>query len=282
MTRLPLVLFALLFVALSAGGCADGNADAPRVDEAHPPNWVLQHAAEARQRLADCASCHGPDFQGAGEAVSCFVCHFGGPPQFGNFFIHPPEWGENVVAGHQTFPQAYSWTTCGNGACHGTDLRGGLTSPSCFLAQCHAQGPPAPHPTGLFFQPESHGPTAQNNQLFCRNCHGRPPFFFDGGFVTDVRIVGQQVGNCSLSFCHPAAMAHPTNWQGENDPGTGLGSAYFASHRDIDRGAIVPSCALCHDVDNAGPSPLAPAPTCFAGQFTNADGSTTVCHPGGP
>jgi hypothetical protein len=39
---------------------------------------------------------------------------------------------------------------------------------------------------------------------------------------------------------------------------------------------------LCHKTDAAGTGPAPAAPSCFSGQFTNADGSATACHPGGP
>lgn len=296
MSRFPIFFFALLLAAFLAGGCSSRSSDGGKVDEAHPSDWVKEHPGEAGDRLVDCTLCHGATFQGAGDVVSCFAqqnagpnsgCHFTAPqvePQIGRFLKHPAEWGENVVAGHQTFPQSYSWTTCGNAACHGTGLKGGIAGPSCFLAQCHVEGPPAPHPAA-FVNPSLHGPVARDQQFFCRNCHGRPPNSFDGGFVADPAILDVPTGTCftaQVGICHAtheAAQAHPTNWQGSNDPES---TFYVASHQEISPGAIGVSCVLCHKTDAPGTSPVATAPSCFSAQFTNADGSTTACHPGGP
>lgn len=279
MARFPLLC--ILVTALVLGGCSDDNSAAPDVDRAHPPNWTLAHAPEARGRAMDCTLCHGDVFQGAGEAVSCYACHFDDPTRVAQVFVHPPDW-VNVIIDHQDFPLQHSWTTCANGACHGGELRGGLAGPSCFAAGCHAQGPPSPHPAPTADQryvlPQNHGPDARDNVLYCRNCHGRPPNIFDGGFVSDPRIVGAPFASCSASFCHPAAGAHPTHWQGENDPTP----AYASSHRPVGPQAVEVGCALCHRTEAPGPGPIPAAPSCFSAQFTNTGGSTTGCHPGGP
>ncbi len=280
-SRVPLLL-CLLLTALIAGGCADSNSGAPEVDQAHPTGWVIGHAAEARDNQTRCQFCHGADFRGNKEAVSCFSCHLEGPPQVAQFHIHPISWtsGTTVIAAHQNFPRNFSWTQCGNAACHGPTLHGGIAGPSCFLAACHAGGPPAPaFHTNLFIQPQNHGALAKNEQIFCRNCHGRPPFFFDGGYVADPAIGNHPPGNCSLAFCHPAAMAHPTNWQGTDDTDS---DGYLATHRTIIPSAVPGGCVLCHQTSPGGASPLPAAPSCFTGQFTNAAGNTTGCHPGGP
>ncbi len=271
-----LLLSILLLAALLAAGCSDDNRDAPAVDEAHPPQWIFEHGEEAREDLTRCQSCHAADFRGNGEAVSCFDCHLQGPPQFATFGIHPFHW-DNVIEDHQEFPLEFSWTTCANSACHGEKLQGGLLGPSCFLAACHAEGPPAPAshdvPAGeSFFEPENHGPLAQNDLFYCRNCHGRPPYFFDGGYVADPQIGNSAIGNCSLAFCHPTAMAHPADWlQFSGGPVSAEDRAiiYFATHTDLARSAIDRGCQLCHQTKVADSNPLAAAPSCL------------LCHPGG-
>ena len=83
-------------------------------------------------------------------------------------------------------------------------------------------------------------------------------------------------GNCST--CHPSAQAHPTNWQGGNDPDP----AYAASHRGIDQTTQERSCALCHLTTGPGAGPLGAAPSCFSVSHTNAENSATTCHASGP
>ncbi|PKN12782.1 MAG: hypothetical protein CVU69_05310 [Deltaproteobacteria bacterium HGW-Deltaproteobacteria-4] len=270
-------LIAVIFM-LIAGGCSDRNTDAPLPGQIHPAGWLVQHAAAANADLNSCQGCHGVEFSGSGNAVNCFNCHSSGPPFTS---VHPGGWVD-VVADHQTFAQTISWTTCATAACHGPTLEGGSTGPSCFNVACHGpQGnPPAPHALP-FTAPTAHGPTAKPDQIVCRNCHGRPESNFNGGFVADLYTdpVGVEInpsGNCNL--CHPSASAHPTNWQGTNDPGP----AYAASHRGIDETTQERSCALCHLTTGPGTGPVPTAPSCFTANHTNEDNSTTICHGSGP
>ncbi len=270
MLRIVLLMVSLTVSAL-VFGCADQNDTSSPPGAVHPLDWGRTHATQA-QDLRGCQGCHGADLAGGSSGVSCFLCHSSGPP----FLIHPADWID-VVAAHQDFPRSLSWTTCATAACHGPALAGGLAGPSCFnlSAACHAatQGdPPAPasHAVAPFTAPANHGALAKADQTFCRNCHGRPPNLFDGGFVSDptilnnLRFDGTAVsGNCSV--CHPVAMAHPQNWDG---PGP-------VTHR----GTNTPACALCHATQSAGPSPLPAAPGCFVA--AHADGATNVaaaCH----
>ena len=158
--------------------------------------------------------------------------------------------------------------------CHGKDFQGtGNPVPGC--TDCHAGGQPFTVHSSVYTDPAAHGPAAKDNQVLCRGCHGSDPNQFDGGIVADPALLNAPAGTCSAQACHPAAGAHPTNWQGSNedtDPG------YASSHRTVSPGAIQAGCALCHKTDGPGAGPLPDAPSCFSADFTNADGSTTGCH----
>ncbi len=276
-------LIAILLCAALLSGCSDSNSSASLPGEPHPAGWVLLHGAQANQDLRGCQVCHGADFTGVGQAVSCFSCHLEGPP----FAVHPASWG-NVIADHQDFPSSFSWTQCANAACHGTDLRGGSgsteTGPSCFLAGCHLNAPPNAHEAATSFTFHFDGspglPQAKDDLLFCRNCHGRPPNTFDGGFVADPAILARTDadgnGNCSASACHPDATAHPTNWV----PDT--------SERHTNAGNRPDACTICHNLlidttpGNTTAGLFPGAPSCFSPNFTNANGIASACHPGGP
>ncbi len=291
----------LLALLTLVTGCSDHNSNSSLTTEPHPAGWVLSHPLQASQDLEGCQLCHGADFSGSGAAVSCFSCHIDGPP----FGIHPASWAQDgAFLSHfsgDSFAAEFSWTSCAAAACHGTDLRGGSgsgeTGPSCFsasftsdsgevFASCHATGPPPPgsHRGVNYSGPGFHGPDAKGvdgeglGQVYCRNCHGRPSRTFDGGFVADPAILDRPGGNCSAAACHPAAKAHPTNWQGENDPDLN----YLASHRTVNFDVIETGCALCHKTDAAGAGPEPGAPSCFSVSFTNADGSANSCHASGP
>lgn len=259
-----------LFFALLASGCADQVSS---TSHPHPEGYATTHGADANSDLDSCRLCHGSDFSGRGTCPSCLACHVEGPP----FGIHPVTWSD-VVVDHQLFPQTQSWTTCAVSACHGGELRGGVAGSSCFAAQCHAAGPPAPH-ASPYTDPADHGSTARLSQIFCRNCHGLPSNNFSGGFVSDPAILNRPSGTCSALDCHPAAKAHPTNWQGTNEDKDPF---YDSSHRPVSWDTVDSNCALCHKTEALGTGPMPTAPSCFSTTFTNADGSTTSCHSNGP
>ena len=250
----------------------------------HPGSWtnlIADHQQEADNTDA-CKGCHGEDFTGGVAGVSCLTCHLTAPP----FTIHPIDWTD-PAADHRPFALSYSWTSCATDVCHGADLRGGevqgvFTGRSCFTALgCHLDGPPAPQTaqyehTVFYTDPANHGDDAKAGQVYCRNCHGRPENTFDGGFVSDAGILGNSNGNCSSGGCHPAATAHPTNWQGTNNIGY--------SHWGVSTTTRTNSCALCHNIGSADPSPMPEAPSCYSAGFANADnpGVALSCHASGP
>lgn len=289
----------LLFICLLAtiiSGCSSSNNDAPLLgstpsaSSVHVAGWLSAHGDEASVDLRGCQGCHGFDFKGSGNAVSCFNCHSSGPPFVG---AHPSSWNADPYNAHRTFANAtdpnerLSWTVCANAACHGADLNGGASvAPSCMideidrdgiLVQCHPTAePPPPHVTP--FPNSLHGPAAKGATdpnlsmgTYCINCHGRPDNTFDGGFVADPGILGNANGNCGT--CHTTATAHPANW-------TSIRTGNNVNHNDGSLTDAIKngSCALCHTTSGqAPPSPFTGAPTCFADSY-----SGLACHATGP
>jgi len=298
------LVFAISLLGALLYGCSDSNTDAPRFGAAHPDGWILTHQDDYKADPLSCTGCHGGNYEGSGSAPACNSCHLGSAP---NFSVHPDAWtapGFDVYNEHRHFhnDDKLSWTTCATAECHGTTLKGGHgsgeTGPSCFSTDftnkdgltngCHPTGPPAPQnhqPAGSFSNPANHGPEAkgahqnQYNQLVCRNCHGIPENTFDGGFVADPNILNNGAGTCSQLACHPAAEAHPTEWQGTVDD---IDPNYFSTHRTTDQATRDEACVLCHNVTSPGPGPKAGAPSCFSSNFTNANGTANNCHPNGP
>jgi len=262
----------LLVLVLITVSCSDQRAN---TREPHPPDYFTRHGSEATADANSCRVCHGIDFDGNGDAISCFDCHLEGAP----FVIHPADWTD-VLVDHELFAMTLSWTSCAASSCHGGDLRGGLTGPSCFeTAGCHPGGgePPAPHVLP-HTDAADHGPAAKADQFYCRNCHGQPQNIFDGGFVSDPAILNKPSGDCSDAACHPDAEAHPTNWEGTTDD---TDPAYDSSHQGISEDTENTSCALCHKTTGTGSGPFPGAPSCFSANFTNANGVTSGCHPAG-
>ncbi|ORJ62476.1 cytochrome c3 family protein [Geothermobacter hydrogeniphilus] len=305
MKRFLSILFAISLLGALLYGCSSSSSDAPLLGTAHPDGWVLTHKADYRADPASCTGCHGGNYEGSGSAPACRSCHLGSAP---NFSVHPDRWSANgaepfVEHRHFHNDDKVSWTTCATAECHGATLKGGNgsgpTGPSCFSTSftndnaitngCHPTGPPAPqsHAGGNFSDPANHGPEAKganqnnNNQLVCRNCHGRPSNTFDGGMVADPNIINNPNGTCSQLACHPAAQAHPTEWQGSGSV-PGIDPAYFSSHRTTDQVTRDEACVLCHRVSSGGPGPKPGAPSCFSSNFTNANGTANNCHANGP
>lgn len=265
------ILLLSLATAASLWLCACSDQKVP-LNNPHGAD-VLAHADLARSNEQACALCHGDDFLGGSSGVSCFRCHDSGPP----FSMHPAGWS-NVLVDHATFADSYHWSYCATAKCHGTDLKGSveqlIPGPGCFDASCHDTLPLAIHNTP-YVAPASHGSASLSNLQRCFNCHGDLPNLFDGGFVAATDIMNKPNGACDV--CHPAAGAHPTNWQGTND----LDASYVSSHRRTPNAGMA-SCALCHDLTGTTtPAPLN-APGCYSAGFTNANGSVSSCHPGGP
>ncbi len=162
--------------------------------------------------------------------------------------------------------------------CHGINFTGnGKPVLSCFT--CHDGGPPFRVHAMPFRDPRDHGPAAREKQILCRGCHGKALNNFNGSIVSDPKLFNNPSGSCSAADCHPAARAHPTNWQGSNE---GQDPSYSATHRTITLETVNNSCSLCHKTDGSGSGPLPGAPSCFSANFTNSDGITSGCHLGGP
>ena len=161
--------------------------------------------------------------------------------------------------------------------CHGRDFAGtGNPVPGCFT--CHDGGPPfTVHPLP-FADPLQHGASAKANQLLCRGCHGTAPNSFNGGILADPDLFNSTAANCSASTCHPAARAHPTNWQGANED---IDPSYASTHRTVSQTAVNTGCVLCHNTTGPGAGPMVGAPSCYSASFTNSDGITSGCHTGG-
>ncbi len=167
---------------------------------------------------------------------------------------HPDNW----IVDHRA---AYLSDTGQCVACHGADLKGGVSGVSCFSASwngysCHANGPSG-HASG-WNDPGNHGvsakaaPDALQGKGFqaCERCHGTD---FAGGVI-----------NRSCFTCHGVSAPHsPRPWKGG-----------ARTHTDVNSGNA-PVCAQCHvhgAYSSTQPNPPAAtgtAPGCF---------NSTLCH----
>ncbi|QWV94264.1 hypothetical protein KP004_03505 [Geomonas oryzisoli] len=130
--------FAVLGVlALALSGCGDANPQATFDPAAgkHPANWLPSgHSDAAEEDINGCAECHGQDLRGGIAKVSCVQCHVEVPTS-----VHPVLWGQVAYALHPGYVQAHGSTSCAVAECHGTNLLGGASAPSCGI-NCHQGG----------------------------------------------------------------------------------------------------------------------------------------------
>ncbi|MEI6972212.1 MAG: hypothetical protein WCL44_11945 [bacterium] len=218
------------------------------------------HGIPAAQNLAQCAACHGNDYQGGTSGVSCYRCHFG------------PS-GSKAPAGggwtHGTAPHSSLGAheaVCSE--CHDLDRSYGNGPASCH--DCHESS--VTHQTGSsWLLPGNHAQQSIGNRSSCLGCHDLKN---GGGKATPscqschtVSDPPMSIGACSS--CHSSS------------PGTGRHS----KHRSV-------SCGACHDGFGTGslqhyyPSPSRPADVKFkyssAGDNITYNGSSCsgVCHMG--
>ena len=143
--------------------------------------------------------------------------------------------------------------------CHGKDLKGGISTVSCFSASwnglgCHVNGPGG-HPAG-WANPAAHGPHAKalvsgaDGFSYCQKCHGT---LFDGGSVGK-----------SCYTCHGVNAPHaPKPWRG---------GTYTHTTTDPSNAAV---CALCH---TAGANLTAALQLTSYAAGTPGCFNSTLCH----
>ncbi len=214
------IALTLILGCLLAACGSSQRAEAPSGDDVHPPGWLQTHGDEAREDLVGCQICHGSDFRGIGRAVSCFLCHLGGPP----FFIHPPlpddglPWSHPVNHGVIAKRDIRACQGChGRPGGAGSDppfdvLLGGLEK-GCESAGCH--NPRTAHPS---FDPVDPG----KQDLL--HWYGETLPYVDGSGLPQTALIshfnaGNLQGACTL--CHGAGLL----------------------------GGVGPGCVACHVVD---------------------------------
>ena len=159
--------------------------------------------------------------------------------------------------------------------CHGSDLRGGISTVSCFSPQfngqaCHADGPGG-HPAG-WRDPALHGadaksqPGSDSGFSSCQGCHG---FDFNGGVAgVSCFTPNRPTGPCHATNGVPSGSPHaPIPWKTYPAP----------THTDTvddEAGSNAAVCALCHTAGANLRNPIITTyspgkPGCF---------NSTLCH----
>lgn len=163
------LLVALALAIIS--GCGTANDDAPFDADAkkHAAGWTENHVAASQKNSTSCQECHGSDLSGGISKISCAECHMGG-----SYSAHPLAWATPLALNHSGYVISSGASGCANVSCHGANLLGGVTGPSC--TSCHLGGTMAIHPAdwaGVIST--KHGEYANaNTTSSCANmyCHG--------------------------------------------------------------------------------------------------------------
>jgi len=147
------------------------------INDQNSPNFHGKRN-ELKTSFAECQSCHGDNFQGGNNSVSCTSCHT-------TITVHKTGITNPTSANfHGKFLKSSSWNIFACASCHSSNFSGGSTSPTCKTSGCHssAQGPAA-----------------------CNTCHGdfnnpsqiSPPEDLSGNTSTSFAGVGAHVKHLS-------------------------------------------------------------------------------------
>ncbi|OIO22594.1 MAG: hypothetical protein AUJ54_03180 [Ignavibacteria bacterium CG1_02_37_35] len=147
------------------------------INDQNSPNFHGKRN-ELKTSFAECQSCHGDNFQGGNNSVSCTSCHT-------TITVHKTGITNPTSANfHGKFLKSSSWNISACASCHSSNFSGGSTSPNCKTSGCHssAQGPAA-----------------------CNTCHGdfnnpsqiSPPEDLSGNTSTSFAGVGAHVKHLS-------------------------------------------------------------------------------------
>lgn len=173
--------------------------------------------------VAECVSCHGPNYDGGKSEVSCFKCHTSYP--------HSTGWKTTSAANfHGKYLKTKNWASGECKTCHGTSFDGGTSGKSCFT--CHKT---YPHSSGWMTSGNSnfHGTYLKANSYTnteCKACHGTN---FDGG------TSGKSCLTCHNTYPHLTGWMNPSS------------SAFHgASLKSVNWNTS--SCQKCHGTDLKG------------------------------
>lgn len=187
----------------------------------HSEGWkdAAAHGEAARLNSVEmCKTCHDL----SPKAPTCQSCHTSFPHE--KSWVKPEKHGATVLA---------KGTAACATACHGTDMKGGLSGISCNL--CHAT---FPHPAG-WKEPAKHGEASQEmGKTACVSCH-EP----DGSGLTKVTCA-----QCHANYPHPYGWKHPLS-HGATALEKGLSACATACHgSDLAGGISGVACASCHSL----------------------------------
>jgi hypothetical protein len=192
--------------------------------------------------LADCSSCHGPDFSGGSQSPKCTDCH-------SSIAVHKTGYKDsNSPDFHGKNQLAKDFTACKT--CHGDNFQGGLNSPSC--STCHASIDV--HKSGITDQNSAnfHGKYKLKSGLSdCSSCHGSS---FTGGMQSP-----------SCTTCHSTIDVHKSGIIDQNSPN-------FHGKYPLTNGFT--PCKTCHGDNFQGGNNSVACSTCHSSITVHKTGIT--------
>lgn len=243
MNRIITSIYFLFITSLILIGCSELEDNITSVSskgfhgegvlDINSPNFHGKYFDKLKFR--DCQNCHAKNFQGGLTPVNCADanCH----PAIN---IHADSSGVFDLSStnfHGRYLLKNSLTDCQQ--CHGEELSGGLSSPSC--ATCHSSI--SVHKAGLInpASPNFHGKNSlSSNFTECKSCHGEN---FAGGLSSP-----------SCVTCHSAIAVHQVgitdtaseNFHGKYKLPSGLKDCSQCHGENFAGGNLSPTCINCH------------------------------------
>lgn len=254
------------------------------VNQQHSDGWAdpSEHGAGAKQGIAACQDCHGPDFEGGTSGVSCNACHGGTAWQSNCTFCHGTRLASYTSASlvKAAPPLGTRGETSPSQAAvgaHKTHLLGNAIGRAVACTDCHADLPTSlahvlgQPPTVEFGAAARRGgaaPTWNGVSCAASYCHGST---LDAGGTNHTPSWTGGAAQAACGTCHgappPAPHMNRTDC-GACHPGYGASSVNLANHLNGNVDYSV-TCSSCHG---------APPSSGQHGEHTKK--SCGECHPG--
>ena len=250
-----LILFSVIITGLIIfSSCSEiDDSTTNSKNSVHPDSWMAESSEDFHARkvgvlgLASCAECHGEDYRGEENVISCYACHGNGPSG------HPTEWltsGDDNFHGEAVIING--WSTCTE--CHGDDHKGGVSGTSCFT--CH--NGPSGHPVdwGTYSSDKYHAKGVQKkgwDLTSCQACHGVD---YAGGRsgVTCLTCHSNTPESCSTCHGSSSNAAPPKDLIGLSDTKMKSVGAHQA-HLSGTNYSVGIACSECHLIPTSLYSP---------------------------
>ncbi|MCK9425978.1 MAG: hypothetical protein M0Q21_08080 [Ignavibacteriaceae bacterium] len=279
MKKTLLIYLLLILPALFLFSCSEESSELealesntihqPGVLDSASSNFHGKFFVQKNMKFTDCQKCHGKNLDGGiTNAKNCSDCHKLATIHLNLAGIQDST-NDNF---HGRYLLQHSLADCGQ--CHGKNLSGGSSSPSCATSQCHEAI--SVHKTALLdtASADFHGKFVLLNKFSkCQSCHG---LNFAGG-----------ISSPTCASCHESIDVHKegivdtasVNFHGKYQFKNGLKDCSPCHGSDFKGGEQSPACTTCHSSLSTHKAGIVdPNSPDFHGKYPLAGGKFTECQ----